>query len=179
MKKYKSVLFSMCVMAVIGLTILFGYWGFKKEEAKETFKLSYADEIVVEDGTPKITHSGTEFTNQECEKCILHVKWGDSKEKYTFISMVKIVSPSGKVVAFVTGDTADSELAFLLEEKGTYKVESEYYFDGYEFCEEVQHLWPEGELLEVAEDGSVDGFIFSNQDGKWTQSYDLEIIISK
>lgn len=81
--------------------------------------------------------------------------------------MVKVIAPGGKIVAYVTGDIADSELAFVLEEKGTYRIESAYYFGGYEFCEEIHRLCPEGSTLEVAEDGTVDGFTFGGRDGRW------------
>lgn len=108
----------------------------------------------------------------------MNIKWGNPDEEYTFISMVKVIAPSGKVVSFVTGDKANSDLAFALEEKGLYKIESEYLFDGNEYSEAVHRVWPEGETVEVAEDGSVDGFQFDKKDGNWSQCYEIVIVTS-
>jgi len=179
MKKIKGVLFAVGAAVVLGVTVFFGYLGFKGEKIGTTMKLSYTDEIVVEDGIPCINYSGVEFINEECDKCRMRVKWGNIEDDYTFISMVKVIAPSGEIATFVTGDIADSVLIFDLEEKGTYRIESEYYFDGYEFCEEVHKLYPEGDTLEVAEDGTVDGFTFGGHDGSWSQSYEIKIITSK
>ncbi len=82
------------------------------------------------------------------------------------------------MVAFVSGDIVDSELEFPLDELGTYRIESEYFFDGYSFNEEIHRLNPEEELFEIEEDGSIDGFVFSDRDGQWSQRYDLKISIS-
>lgn len=178
MKKCKTALFIIGIIVIVGLTVVFGYLGFNGKKIQSVMKLSYTDEISVVDGIPEINHSGVEFINENSNNCILKVKWGSMDGEYSFLTMVKIIAPSGDVVTFVTGDVVDSELVFELDEKGTYRIESDYFFDVYSLCEEVNRLLPEGNQIEAAEDGSFDGFVFTGKDGEWVQCYEINITTS-
>ena len=178
MKKSKNLLFVIGVAIVVCILIFFGYIICKAVKLDTALALSYTDEIVVEDGISTIKYSSVEFANENAKKCMMKVKWGSIDEYYPFISMVKIIAPSGKVIAWVTGDSGDFDLAFDLPEKGTYKIKSEYFFDADTYCEEVNRIWPE-EKIEPEEDGSIDGFVFDSRDGEWLQCYEVSIVTSR
>lgn len=149
MNRSIKILFAFGVIVVLLLVIIFGYLGFKWDRVRKTPMLTYTDKIIVCDGQPEINHSGVDFVNEDSDNCVIQVKWGSYEEDYTFLSLLRVISPSGEVVAFVSGDIVDSELEFPLDELGTYRIESEYFFDGYSFNEEIHRLNPEEELFEI------------------------------
>lgn len=177
-KTVKSVLFAAGVVAVLALTVLFGYLGFKGEKPLDKMNLSYTDKVTMVNGTPEVVHSGVEFKNGDSTKCKMQLTMGDPSEKYSFLTIVKILAPSGKATAWVSGSSGSWEMEFDLPEKGTYTITSEYYADAYSFRDACLELDPNTEI-KIEDDGSFDGFVFSGEDGQWKIDHDIKINTSK
>ena len=177
--KIRRILFILGAVLVLSLTAVFGYLGFTGEKILERMSLTYTDEITVADGSLESVNSGVEFRNEDATSCRMYIKWGDQGTDYGFVSVVKIVAPSGKVAAYASGDRADLDMQFPLEEKGIYKISSEYYADAYALRDAFLRLDPGSEEIRIEDDGSFDGFDFKGGDGHWSQKYDIRIITSK
>ena len=171
-KTVKSVLFGIGAAAVIGLIVFFGYLGFKGEKTLDRMTLSYTDEVTMKDGELEAVKSGVEFKNEDATKCRMNVKWGNGDDNVSFITMIKIIAPSGKVESWVTGDWGDCEMEFDLSEKGTYKICNEYFTTAEEFDAACKALDPDV----VTE---KDTFDYSGNDGKWNMKVDISIVTSK
>jgi len=177
-KTTKSVLFGLGTVAVLALTVLFGYLGFKGEKPQDKMDLFYTDTVTIVNGNLEVEHSGVEFKNGDSTKCKMKLAMGDSSEKYSFLTIVKILAPSGDAVAWVSGSSGNWEMEFDLPEKGTYKIQSDYYADANAFKEACLALKPDMEI-NIGEDGSFDGFVFSGEDGQWKIDHDIKISTSK
>jgi len=177
-KKTKCVVIAAGAAVLLGLTVLFGYLGFMGKKVSDRIILSYTDEITMNDGEIEATSSEVKFENKEVSDCDMEIQWGEDTEDYDFLSMVKVIAPSGKVACYVTGDKGDMRCEFPLEEKGTYKITSEYYADAYEFRDAILSIDP-GTEITIEEDGSFDGFIFDGEDGHWDQTFNINIVTSK
>ena len=145
---------------------------------KGKMNLSYTDKVTMKDGRPDVEHSGVEFKSGDDTKCNIKLTVGDPSENYSFLTLVKIVAPSGKAAAWVSGSSGSWELEFDLEEKGTYTISSDYYADADAFREAYLALEPDADI-KIEEDGSFDGFVFSGEDGQWKINHDIVISTSK
>ena len=140
--------------------------------------LSYTDTVTVTDGNPEVVQNGVSFKTGDATKCRIQLKVGDESENYSFLTLVKIMSPSGKPVAWVSGSSGNWDLEFDIEEKGTYTIRSEYYTDAFAFKDACLALDPKHEI-KIEEDGSFDGFVFTKNDGLWTVDHDIKITTLK
>ncbi len=171
-KAMKSVLFGGGIALVIGLTVLFGYLGFHGKKVKNRLNLSYTDKVEMKDGKLDATRSSVEFYNESGTNYKVMLKWGNRSEKYSFLTMTKIVAPSGKAEAWTSGDWGECEMEFELTETGDYTIISEYYCTEEEFTEACKSLDPNFTL-----EGNT--FVFTGEDGSWEQRIDVKLVVSK
>lgn len=171
-KTVKSVLFGGGIVLIIGLTVMSGYLGLHGKTVKDRSRLTYTDKIEMKDGKLDSTRSSVEFYNEAGTSYNVTLKWGNSSEKYSFLTMTKIVAPSGKAEAWTSGDYGECEMNFELSETGTYTIYSEYYCTEEEFEEACRSLDPNFTI-----EGSP--FVFTGEDGSWEQNIDVKMVASE
>ena len=171
-KTVKRVLFGCGVTLVIGLTILFGYLGFHGKKVIDRSHFSYTDKVEMKNEKLDVIHSGITFENNGTTSYKGTIRWGDSSRKYSFLTLTKIIAPSGKVEAWVSGDWGDCGMEFELTETGTYMICSDYYCTDEDFRSACRSLDPDLKI-------ENDNFVFPGEEGSWEQKIDIDLVASK
>lgn len=167
------------VMILVAIAFALVYVNTNKGKIlKSTGTWYYTDNYSIENGELNVSKTNAIIDLPGEGICKMSVKW-DNITMPGALPLMTITKENGDVVAWISGDSVNSELEFKVDEAANYIVESNYYISGDEFKEAIEIIDKESaSKIIIEEDGSFDGFTDFGKEGEWTTQYEVDVNFS-